>query len=635
MQPECNRIDGTGYQLQGRVAAYLDAVTRQWLLVAPEANPAMLDMFRDRDRSPCRDLVPWAGEFAGKYLTSAVQVLHLTRDPALRHYLAGFVRELVQLQDDDGYLGPWPRSSRLTGTAPNVYGKPGDTWDAWGHYHLLVGFLLWHDETRDGAALAAARRIGDLLCARFLGGATRLVDTGSTEMNLAPVHGLALLYRRCPEQRYLDLALQLVDEFAASGPDGPLAGDYLHHPLRGGAFHLGPKPRWESLHPIMGLAELYWITGNEEFRRAYEHTWWSIVEGDRHNNGGFSSGERAQGNPYHRGAIETCCTVAWMAASVEMLRLTGNPVIADELELSTLNSALGLMSPSGRWVTYDTPMDGVRKASAHDIVFQAREGSPELNCCSVNGPRGLGLIGDWAVMQSGSGGLYLNWYGPCTIDTRAGDSAIRLRQTTEYPREGKIHLELTLDRRTEFDLALRIPYWSTHTRLQVNEQPLDGVRPGTYHRINRHWQRGDTVVLHLDMSLHGWAGEEECRERVALYRGPLLLTYDRRINRLDPDQIPELDAGSLCARMVAGGRLHGNPEDSSSWQARPADAAPRGLTTWIDIDVGDASGRQVRLCDFASAGQGGSPYISWLPIRAVPLTPFSRHNPLRSSRISP
>ena len=46
-------------------------------------------------------------------------------------------------------------------------------------------------------------------------------------------------------------------------------------------------------------------------RKAFENLWWSICKLDRHNNGGFSSGEQAQGNPYHPGAIETCCTVAW------------------------------------------------------------------------------------------------------------------------------------------------------------------------------------------------------------------------------------------------------------------------------------------------------------------------------------
>src|SRR4029079_6255926 len=134
-----------------------------------------------------------------------------------------------------------------------------------------------------------------------------------------------------------------------------------------------------------------------------EHIWWSIAEGDRHNTGGFSSGEAATGSPYDSGAIETCCTVAWMALSVDMLRLTGNPVVADELEWSAWNAALGAQHPSGRWWTYNTPMDCQRTASARAIVFQALAGSPELNCCSVNGPRSLCLLADWAVMYSADG----------------------------------------------------------------------------------------------------------------------------------------------------------------------------------------------------------------------------------------
>ena len=57
----------------GVVAQRLEANIDQWLLHAPEANPAMLEMFRLRDRQPVPHLVPWAGEFAGKYLISCVQ----------------------------------------------------------------------------------------------------------------------------------------------------------------------------------------------------------------------------------------------------------------------------------------------------------------------------------------------------------------------------------------------------------------------------------------------------------------------------------------------------------------------------------------------------------------------------------
>lgn len=610
LAPACRRVLGTKFQLQGRVQEYLSGVTAQWLRVAPASNPAMLEMFRDRDRRPLRDMVPWAGEFAGKHLVSAVQVWRVTGDEALRRDIAEFVARLMSLQAEDGYLGPWPKDSRLTGRAPNVGPKGGETWDAWGHYHIMLGLLLWHEDTGDSAALTCARRIGDLFCEKFA--TARLVDTGSTEMNLAPIHSLALLRRRTGDEKYLKQAQKICDEFAATGKDGkPLAGDYLNAALAGREFFQMPKPRWESLHPIMGLAELHWITGEEKYRRAFEHIWWSIVKLDRHNNGGFSSGEQAQGNPYHRGAIETCCTIAWSAMSVEMLRLTGNSIVADELELSALNSVLGMHSPNGRWATYDTPMDGTRKASAHDIVFQARAGSPELNCCSVNGSRGFGLISDWAVMASGND-LLLNWYGPGVITTRLPTSAIiTLAQETDYPRENRVRLKVTPSKTAQFALKLRIPHWSRTTRVKLNGKAVENVNAGQYLAFDRVWRRGDTVELEFDFSPHYWRGERESAGKVSIYRGPLLLTYDRRFNEMDPDKIPALDAAQMNHKTLA-----------------PADWLP----PWLLVEFTAADGRAVRLCDFASAGVGGSPYRSWLEVNGVKDTPFAKDNPLRSGR---
>ncbi len=599
------------YALEGNIAAYLRAITDQWLLVAPEANPAMLAMFADRDRKPYRNMVPWAGEFAGKYLTSAVQVLRLTGDRRLKKYIGPFVEHLLRLQDEDGYLGPWPKNSRLTGMAPNVNGKKGQTWDAWGHYHIMLGLLLWHEESGNGQALRCAERMADLFCKKFLGKKRRrLVDTGSTEMNLAVVHVLCLLYKKGKESRYLNLALQLVDEFAAVGKDGqPLAGDYLNQALNGVEFYQTPKPRWESLHPIMALAELYWIAGDECYRRAVEQIWWSIVRLDRHNNGGFSSGEKAQGNPYDQGAIETCCTIAWMALSVEMLKMTGDAVVADELECSLINSGLGLVAQSGRWVTYNTPMDGVRKASAHDIVFQSRAGSPELNCCSVNGPRGLALLSDWALMRDAEG-LRLNWYGAGCIETELKRGLkVKLVQKTDYPRSGCIELRVSPSRASEFALKLRIPHWSARTHVRVNGTAIKGVEAGSYLGITRSWRRGDRIDIELDMSMHYWLGEKECRGKIALYRGPVLLTYDRRFNACDPHEIPVLDANNLRVRTVQ----------------QPG--------AWMAVDYRSDTGEHVRLCDFASAGEGGAPYISWLPAKNGKKTAFSRQTPLRSRQV--
>jgi DUF1680 family protein len=513
-----SRAPGATFQLRGHEGEHLRDVTRNWLLVAPDNNPAMLAMFADRDRQPYRDLLPWSGEFAGKYLTGATQVLRLTGDPALRKHLEAFVPKLIALQAEDGYLGPFPRESRLTGKAPNVGG--GATWDAWGHYHAMLGLLTWHELTGDKAALRCATRIGDLLCETFAGTEKRVVDTGSAEMNQAVAHSLSLLHARTGDKKYLDQALEVVEEF-----DDPNAGGYLRTGLDGKAFFQCRKPRWESLHPILGLAELHRITGKDDYRKAYEQLWWSIAEHDRHNNGGFSSGEQAQGNPYHPGAIETCCTIAWLATGVEMLKLTGDAVVADELELSTLNSVVGLHAADGKWCTYNTPMDGLRIPSTEDIAFQIRLGSEQLNCCSVNAARGFGMISEWALMADADG-LAVNWYGPGAMAARVGDVPVRLEQETDYPRGGSITLHVAPERPAEFTLKLRIPHWSAATKVTVNGQPQANVAAGRYLAVRQTWRRGDVVTIDLDMSPRFWAGERECAGKVSLYHGPLLLAHE-------------------------------------------------------------------------------------------------------------
>jgi|GEM_PF-842237 len=486
------------FDLGGELGRRLEAVTEQWLLPVAQSNPRILEMFRERDLQPYTNQMPWAGEFAGKHLTCATQILRLTGDRKLRANLEWFVGELVALQAEDGYLGPWPKEFRLRKGGPTC----AEPWDVWGHYHIMLGLLLWHELTADARALDCAKRIADLLVRRFLHGPEKLHDTGAHEMNQAPVHSLTMLYRLTGAADYLELAKKIVAEFAL-----PPAGDYYRQGLENVPFHQTPKPRWESLHPILGLVELYYVTGDDTYRRAFENLWWSMLEGDRHNNGGFTSGEKATGNPYDRGGIETCCTVAWSAMTVEMLKLTGNPVVADELELTLFNSGFGMMSPSGRWVTYNTPMDGTRIASPNDATaFQARPGSAELNCCSVNGPRILGLVSEWALLAGNPGELFLNYYGAGTLAAALpSGQTLRLTQRTKYPLAGKVKIAVGLDQAESFALALRVPAWSAQTRVTVNGETLPAPTPGTYLRLERAWQPGDAIELELDMRPHLWA----------------------------------------------------------------------------------------------------------------------------------
>jgi DUF1680 family protein len=567
------------YHLEGLLGLRVRRNVENWLLRAPEANPGMIEMFLRRDRPPPPDLVPWAGEFVGKYLISAIQALRLDDRPDLRERVADVVRKLVTSQARDGYLGPFPLNVRLQTSG-----------DWWGHYHCLLALLMWHEATGDPAALKACQRAADLACGTFPSFRHRLPEMESPEMGMAIIHALGWLHRETSEARYLELMREIE-------MDWETAGDYLRTGLGGIEFFQTPRPRWESLHNLQGLVELYRITGEQPYKTAFLHHWRSLWRRDRRNTGGFSSDGQATGNPYAGSPIETCGTVAWMALTVDMLRMTGAPVAADELELSTFNAAAGAQHPSGCWWTSSTPMNGIREASAQTLVSHARAGTPELNCCAVNGPRAIGILTEWAVMRT-EDGLVVNYYGPGTFQGKLADNTpIALQMETDYPLTGKIQIRVEPFASRRFDLKLRIPAWSQTSTVRLNNSIVTNVVTGRYLEITRTWKSGDRITLDLDMRLRVIRGEGETTGRVSVYRGPLLLAYDQRHNEFDEEAVPPLDLRQLREAKRVSMRQR-DEKDS--------------LQPWILLEIPGKDGRRLRLCDFASAGAAGTRYRSWL-----------------------
>lgn len=594
----------TRLEFGGFVGERIEAMVDHWLLRAPGANPGMLEMFRLRDREPAPQIVPWAGEFVGKYLISAIQTLPLSARADLRALASDVVAQLIATQADDGYLGPFRKPERLRGH-----------WDLWSHYHALLALLMWHEATGDPAALDSARRAADLVCATYLDTGHRLLDAGSDEMNLAIVHGLGWLHRVTGEDRYRRMMAEIEKDWER-------AGDYLRTGLDGLEFWQSPRPRWESLHDLQGLVELYRITADARYREAFEHHWRSIARWDARNTGGFSSGEQATGNPYAPTPIETCCTIAWMALSVDMLALTGDPRVADALELATLNAWAGAQHPSGRWCTYSTPMDGAREASAHAIVFQSRAGTPELNCCSVNGPRGWGMLAEWAVMTS-TEGVVLNWLGPLVATVALPDqSRLTLRVTGDYPWQLETDMAIEPEREQPFTLRIRVPAWSTAFSATCNNELLPSPAPGAYLAVNRVWRKGDRVSLKLDPHLRAAAGAREARGCVSLYRGPILLAWDQRLHDFDENNLPPIDLSRLSQARVTAADNAGTP----AWR--------RQLEPRLVLDLPTANGPTLHLCDFASAGATGTRYRTWLRAESPLPPPVVTRTPRDGARIA-
>jgi len=411
------------------------------------------------------------------------------------------------------------------------------------------------------------------------------------------------MYKETHLQKYLDAALQIVNV------DWVSTGNWLNEILDGKDFFQTNLPRWESLHTLSALSDLYEITGEQRYYLALKNIWYSIAKTDRHNCGSFSSGEGATGDSYSLGCgseIETCCTVAWMALGVEYYRVSKDAYVIDELELSYFNGMLGALMEDDKYVTYNTPMngyksggtyDGRRVSSQQDISFQYNSGSPDFNCCQANAARGLGELSEWGVVND-SDGLYINYYGPSAAKTYTPTGKeITIKQTTEYPKNGEIKLELNMKESERFKLRLRIPGWSNLSYVSINGGNKTAVATG-YYTLDNTWKNGDVIIINLEMSTHYWIGENSQTGFTSVYYGPILLT-------LDANHAP--GKNNLNTQFTAV-----NFDDMVVSDGSDTDC-------WLYFDVKATDGSTVRLIDFASAGKYydsdlPGDYYSWLKV---------------------
>jgi hypothetical protein len=378
-----------------------------------------------------------------------------------------------------------------------------------------------------------------------------------------------------------------------------------------------------------GLAELYRVTGDPRYLDATLKFAKCIEQQELMIHGTVSNQEL-----WCHGAIEqtqllekpgeTCATVTWIKYCDQLLRLTGDPHWADQMEQSLYNALLGAMMPHGEWWSYESPLAGERVPSRQQYT------DVELSCCVSNGPRALLLTPEWAVMSSDVGpvvNLYCPGSATCIL---ASGKSVKLTQTTEYPADGVVTLKVEPEATSQFVLRLRIPQWSAKTALTVNGQPI-GCKPGTYASIDRTWKSGDSLSLELDMRGRIMTPPGGGAER-AIMRGPILLACDSRLISPSTKNVwlvphPDQDIAEstyLTYKGFVSPEYNVLPSGEQSYLDLKA-VPSKDPNIWMTFEVpfvvrpSPYVGHRVEklvMCDFSSAGdewRTENGYRTWLP----------------------
>ena len=143
---------------------------------------------------------------------------------------------------------------------------------------------------------------------------------------------------------------------------------------------------------------------------------------------------------------------------------------------------------------------------------------PNYPCCLANMHQGWPKFVEHMWMATHDQGLAAITYGPCQVTAKVANGVeVNLMEDTEYPFHGSIQFTLQLSRSTSCPLYFRIPGWAEGAALSVQGE-LIATEPGTFAKIDRKWESGDTIRLIFPMKLRT---EKRFNHSVSILRGPL------------------------------------------------------------------------------------------------------------------
>ena len=498
-----------------------------------------------------------------KLVEGACYALRTHPDPALRARVDELVAAIAAAQEQDGYLYT-ARTLQREGHMP-----PGgkERWSdlAWGHElycagHLYEAAIAHHAATGTRTLLDVALAHADLV-ARTFGPGKREHPDGHPEVELA----LARLADATGQPKYRDLARFFLEARGRPGNGRALQGEYAqdHLPVDQQRTAVGHAVRAAYLYA--GMAEV----DAERYLCTLNGLWQDIVTRKLYVTGGIGArgGGEAFGAdfelPNRTAYAETCAAIANAFFHWRVFLATGNSMPLDVFERVLYNGLLSGVSLAGDRFFYPNPLEsehGAERVPWFDCA-----------CCPPNVVRFLAALPGYVYAQDGDS-IHVCLYGNSTAELEVAGTKVRIEQTTAYPWDGRVQLEIRPERPLRFKLCLRVPGWAREHpvpgelyRFASPAAPEARVRVGStwhglrnglrlgFHELEREWKPGDTIELDLPMPVRRIQAKPEvadCAGKVAIQRGPILYCaegLDQPGGRVQSLLVP--DAAQFSARL--------------------------------------------------------------------------------------
>lgn len=526
-----------------------------------------------------------------KIMEGASYALMLKPDPELEARMDELIDIIGRAQQKDGYLYVCHTCGSVDpfwmGDKP--YSKVVYSHELYNVGHLYEAAAAYYRATGKRALLDIAVKNARHVNRVFFEGDPAYNDgkpvmqaPGHEEIELA----LCKLYRVTGDRLFLDMARKFLDIRGVTyRPDGEgfMAPTYAqqHAPVAEQTEPAGHAVRAVYLYTAMAQVDA--LTGEKRYARALDAIWRNLVSTRIYITGGLGAQAAIEGFgpeyelPNLTAYSETCAAVGNVFFNHAMFLESGDAKYLDVAEVSLFNNALAGINLAGDRFFYVNPLEADGR---HRFNHGTGGRTPWFGCacCPPNILRTIFQVPGY-MYACGDGALYLTLYGSSRTTVSMGGVGIGIEQTSDYPFDGRVRIELTPEKRTSFRLCMRVPTWCSEEEflpgglytfrdggrqratVLVNGKPVDYRLDRGFAVVERKWKAGDIVELELPMPARRVACDTRVKENVgttAVTRGPLVFCAEEADN--GTVQQLRLTPGEARTGRIAQGPLEGIPQ---------------------------------------------------------------------------
>ncbi|MBS6240117.1 MAG: glycoside hydrolase family 127 protein [Bacteroides sp.] len=377
---------------------------------------------------------------------------------------------------------------------------------------------------------------------------------------------LAKLYLVTGQKKYLDLAKFFLDKRGYTS----IKQEYSqsHKPVLEQNEAVGHAVR--AAYMYSGMADVAALTGDSDYVRAIDNIWENVVSKKLYITGGIGARHHGEafGDNYELPNLtaynETCAAIGNVYWNHRLFLMHGDAKYYDVLERSLYNGLISGVSMDGGTFFYPNPLesDGEYKFNQGACHRQPWFGCA---CCPSNLSRFIPSLPGY-VYAIKNRDVYLNLFMSNTANLQIEGKSVSLKQTTNYPWDGDVQVEVTKASGKAFNMMIRIPGWvrnevlpsdlysyadnkKTNYSVKINGESIQSSLAKGYLSIDRKWKKGDRIEIHFDMQPRMVKAHEKVKAdkgRVSFERGPVVYcaewpdNYAERPSILLPEK-PEVE----------------------------------------------------------------------------------------------